>query len=363
MRSITYLLLAGALACLAAGERFATGGQSAVSTRGNTEAGYYFWSSNETGEWAPEYEWFDPSYATGWRGDDVCWPFVVPFDIRLCGVDYPVGTTLYIGSNGVVGFSAEGLTDPLNQYIPNSLLPNALIAPLWDNLDGGEDGMIYLDLEDNAPERKLYITFSPWYYHSSYIDPIEFQLVIYESGLEGVNNTLEFRYKDVEGDSWRDYGASATVGLENAWGTAAALFSLNRPALENLFAIRFVDQCYVDDQLGEFHLLLPEDSADVSPAVIVHFMWEPSRYDGHGQRLYALYLADDPQFENPRVLFTADNELGVVFDAKDAGRHWWKVLAYETDLGFTRWSEEVFTFDLAPSAVVEKSWGAIKAEF
>jgi len=364
MRFTLCLLLVVALAGGVSGAPFLSVGTPGVPPRGGADAGYYFWDSLESGDWAPEYEWFEPSGAQGWSGDDAVWSAVTPFDIRFCGELYPAGSTLYVGSNGAVGFSDSGLEGPINQRIPDPTLPNCLIAPLWDNLHGSTDGEIYLDLDGTAPERRWYVTYSPWYFDSTWLDPIEFQVVFYETDAVFVNDTLEFRYRDLDGDSWRDHGASATVGLEDGSGLEAARYSFDQPVIPDGFAVRFVDQNYVDDQLGAFSLLTPVDESDVIPDVTVHFTWEASEYGGHGQLLYALYLARDPDFGEVMVFDTgADAGMDHVFGTDETGPYWWKVMARETDIGLTRWSEEVYTLDVSASEIVESSWGTIKTEF
>ncbi|HUT97484.1 MAG TPA: hypothetical protein VM054_00235 [bacterium] len=364
MRFTQSLLLIVALVGVASGAPFLSAGISVVPPRGGADAGYYFWDSMESGEWAPEYEWFKPFVSQGWCGDDVCWSALTPFDVRYCGVLHTAGSTLYVGSNGVLGFSDNGLAGPINQRIPDPAQPNGVIAPLWDNLHGSTDGRIYLDLDGTAPDRQWYVTYSPWYFNGTLVDPIEFQVVFFETDTTGVNNTLEFRYRDLDGDSWRDHGASATVGLEGASGLEAARYSFDQPAIPDEFAVRFVDQYYVDDQLGVFSLLTPEDSSVVGPGETVHFTWEDPEYGGHGQLLYALYLARDPDFGEVVVFdIGADEGMDHVFDTDEAGPYWWKVLARETDLGLTRWSEEVYALDVSASEIVESSWGTIKTEF
>jgi hypothetical protein len=363
MRFTPYLFLIALLAGVASGAPFLSATTSGVPPRGGADAGYYFWDSMESGEWAPEYEWYKPTVAQGWCGDDLCWPVIIPFDICYCGELHTADALIYVGSNGLLGFSESGLAWPINQRVPDPATPNGVIAPLWDNLGGSTDGRIYLDLEGTAPDRRWYVTWSPWYFDRG-VDPIEFQVVFCEMDAPGVNNTLEFRYRDLEGDSWRDHGASATVGLEGPSGFEAARYSFNQPVLPDEFAVRFVDQGYVDDHLGAFSLVTPKDGSIVSPGETVRFTWGEPAYGGHGQLLYTLYLARDPDFGEVMGFDTGpEAEMEYLFGTDETGSYWWKVIARETDLGLTRESEGVFSLEVSASAVVESSWGSIKAEF
>jgi hypothetical protein len=326
-------------------------------------AGYYFWDSNETGEWAPAYNWRTPRNPQGWRGDDTYWTVNIPFAIKFCGSDHAAGSNLYVGSNGIMGFSNNGMDDPINQNLPSTSPPNNIMALFWDNLAGYTDGEIWVEVAGSAPTRKLCISYSPWYFYEASADPIEIQVLIYEAPLSTVNNTVEFRYKDVIGDSWRDNGFSATVGLENSGGTDAVQYSYNQEIIPNQFAIRFVDQNWVDDQLGAFDLLTPEDGSEYEPGDTIHFTWEEPDYDGHGVVEYTFYMADNDGFDDPLVFDRGTNTwFDYVFGDDDTGQYWWKVYAEETDIGNSVWCNEVFDFTIT-GAVQSASWGQIKAEF
>jgi len=327
-------------------------------------AGYYCWDSNETNPWAPDYSWRYPVHRMGWRGDDTFWTTTLPFKVTFCGVTHQAGENIYVGANGIVGFAAQGMDDPINQNIPNSATPNAVMAVLWDNLHGYAAGDIAVDLAGSAPSRSLFITYSPWYYYGAPADPIEFQLVIRETDVEGINNTIDFRYKDVVGDSWRDYGLSATVGLENAAGSAAAKYSYNQPDIMNRLAIRFVDVVFVDNQVGPFHLIVPEDGYVANVGEWIDFRWQQPEYDGYGEVTYRLYIDKDPNFGNPKIYDTGTSpSFRYVFGYDEAGTYWWKVRAEESVLGLTRWSEETRKLIVSDVAVTPTTWGRIKAEF
>lgn len=327
-----------------------------------TDAGYYWWDSNDGDEWAPDYTWDYPQNAMGWLGDDTYWSTTLPFTIRFCGTLYSSGSPLYVGSNGLIGFAESGMDQDVNQDIPSATSPNSLIAVYWDNLNSYSNGEIYVDSRTN-PDR-LVITYDPWYFYGSAVDALEFQVVIFSQVVGGANNTIELRYKDVYGDSWRDAGLSATVGLENYNGASAAAYSFNQAVLEDDFAIRFADQDYVDGQLGVFHLLAPADGSHVDLGENVILDWEDSTYGGRGSISYRCYLADNPDFTSPVILDPGDvSQDSYIFGSGDEGTWYWKVKVTESILGMTRWSEETWTLDVGEGgAVVPASWGSIKAD-
>jgi len=326
--------------------------------------GYYFWDSSETDPWAPNYAWRPPVNFMGWHDDDTYWTVTLPFTVTLCGNRHNAGTNLYIGSNGIIGFISTKMDEPINQDIPVSASPNAVIAAFWDNLTGYTSGDIAVDVIGTAPNRALFITYSPWYYDLAPADPIEFQVLIRETSLSNINNTIEFRYNDVIGDSWRDNGFSATVGLEDNAGVTAAKYSYNTPVITNRLAVRFVDSDYVDSQLGDFHLIAPEDGYTAMIGDWVDFSWEASEYTGSGTVTYKMYLDDSPNFNDPTIFDTGtDTNYRYVFGSDDTGTYWWKVIVTESVLGLSKWSEETNRLVVSDVGVAESSWGRIKANF
>ncbi len=327
-------------------------------------AGYYFWDSTETDLWAPNYAWRTPSHPQGWQGDDTYWITSLPFAVTFCGIRHTAGSNFYVGSNGILGFAAASMSEPINQNIPVSTAPNAIIAVFWDNLAGYVAGSISLDLVGSEPDRAWFISYSPWFYDLAPSDPIEFQVLIRETDVAGINNTIEFRYKDVVGDSWRDNGFSATVGLENNSGTTAAKYSYNQEVIPNQFAIRFVDKQYVDSQIGRFHLIIPEDGYVGEVGEEIVFRWQEPEYTGEGVVTYELYLADNEGFDDARIFDTGTNPtLSYIFGSDDTGTYWWKVKATESVLGLYEWSEETNRLIISDVAVQDTTWGQIKATF
>ncbi len=327
-------------------------------------AGYDFWDSGESSDWAPTYTWFSPQNGQGWQGNDTSWTTTLPFDVRFCGVDYTAGSSFHVGSNGVLGFAAANMDEPINQSLPNGATPNAIIALLWDDLVGGSASDISLDVNGAAPNRQWIITYSDWYYYGSPTDTLDFQVVILETGVDDVNNTIEFRYRDVVGDSWRDHGASATVGLENSAGTQAAQYSLNQGVIANGLAVRFIDSTFVNSQLGGFDLLTPEDNFHGRVGDNINLSWGASSYSGNGVVVYKVHLADNSQLTNPLILDAGTNtSLIHVFGTGYDDVYYWSVVANETTLGLEKWAGQIRSMIIHPRdwAIAETSWGGIKA--
>jgi hypothetical protein len=312
-------------------------------------AGYYFLDSNEPVDPPFRYWWFRHFGSTSWADNDAYWSTFVHFDVRFCGVDYPSGSTLYVGSNGIIGFIEEGMDDPINQELPDPTPPNAVIAGWWDDLDGTE-GHIWVDRKEKDGVQALAITYQPQYFvDSSPDDPIKFQLQIYEQEYAGTNNRIEFHYFDTVGDSWRDAGASATIGMENADGTEAALYSFEQQILEDLFGIRFIDELVYQSQIGSFDLLAPEDGVELTIGDRVTFRWEMPTYEGDGDLTFIMLFADNPDLTDPVELDVGSNNFKeIVFGTfgLDPGLWYWSVRCEESLLGNTRLADSVWTFTL-----------------
>jgi hypothetical protein len=326
------------------------------------DAGYYWWDSNESSGWAPDADWRNPTNSMPWQGDDDYWTTSIPFDITFCGDFHPAGSDLYVSSNGFVTFRENGADDPINQNIPSPGLPNALVAAFWDNLHAYSDGEISIDTFGTSPEREFVISYSPWYFYDSPYDELEFQIIFYETDVDNINNTVEIQFEDVYGDSWRDAGTSATVGLEADMGSDAAKYTYNQSNLANELAIRYVDTVFVESQLGTFDLLTPADDSTHLIGDNINFTWEQPTYNGSGSVTYKLYIDDSMDFDDPIILACGTTpSKNYIFGTGDNGTYYWKVIATESTLGLKQESDSVFSLHITGVNVVPSSWGVIKA--
>jgi M6 family metalloprotease-like protein len=161
------------------------------------------------------------------------------YDLALpAGFDFqfyktPV-TSVRITTNGYITFGTTA-TNYANISIPNASSPNAIIAPFWDDLDLPPGGDVYWGITGSAPNRRLVIEWRnvpSWYY---WTETYSFEVILYES-----SNKIMFQYLDVDSGTDHDFGASATVGIENFTGTSGVQFSSNTASLSNGKAIMFI---------------------------------------------------------------------------------------------------------------------------
>ncbi len=167
-------------------------------------------------------------------------------DISLTGIDtgiiqdddsaqVPIGFTatfyentyssILVSSNGYMTFGPFGI-EYSNADIPDPFEPNNFVAPFWDDLNPGLGGAIKYQTIGSAPQRIFIVQWDnvPPYGGSS--DDGTFQVKLYEE-----SGDIEFQYADVSFSAPADFGASATVGVENSDGTKGSKFSFNAPVL------------------------------------------------------------------------------------------------------------------------------------
>ena len=134
-------------------------------------------------------------------GDDLSTQVNLPFEFNFYGINY---SSMYICSNGFISFT-DASSAYSNTDIPNSEVPNSLIAALWDDLNpsASGSGKIYY----KKSEGKVIITYNGVYRYGT-TQPQYFQIVLYEDG------TIRINYNQLT----QETTTSATVGVENQTG-------------------------------------------------------------------------------------------------------------------------------------------------
>lgn len=97
----------------------------------------------------PEYSWVDipeedRTYVT-LTDDSFAGPFDLGSAISFYGEAY---SSIYVGSNGMLGFSDVGMNSLGNGALPDGFTPNALLAFFWDDLNPGSGGTVYYGAVD-----------------------------------------------------------------------------------------------------------------------------------------------------------------------------------------------------------------------
>ncbi|GJQ63383.1 MAG: hypothetical protein SCALA702_24360 [Melioribacteraceae bacterium] len=211
------------------GNDIAKKGSSVKGAGGPDMFGYEWIDSDEAG--GPEYIWEDISTTgtavTDWiptgtfneLDEGVAGPFDLGFNFKFYGIEQ---TDVYFGTNGFVTFENITMNTYTNDEIPDSDMPNSIIASVWDDMDGGNGGTVYYQQMGN----KFVIQYDNWgeYFGSG---TFTYQVVLYSSG------KIMLYYKSLTGDL-----NSATVGIENADGSDGLQMVYNSDYLHDELAVK-----------------------------------------------------------------------------------------------------------------------------
>ncbi|MFT5233177.1 MAG: subtilisin family serine protease [Candidatus Krumholzibacteriia bacterium] len=172
----------------------------------------------------PQYEWLDIS-SVGLElttGDDLTLgPFDLGFPMTFYG---DIWQSVYVSTNGFLSFSSTG-SPYVNPILPDSVAPNNIVAPFWDDLNSGAGGGIFY-WADPESDRFVVQFEAVRRYGSSASET--FQVVLKSDG------SLTCHYKDVSETGF------CTVGIENEAGDDGLTVLHNSPGyLRNNFSLRF----------------------------------------------------------------------------------------------------------------------------
>jgi len=168
---------------------------------------------------------------TDLSGDDVSINIPIGFNFPFY---QEIQNNITISSNGFLVFGFEGTT-PENLNIPNISEPNNLIAPFWDDLNLKIGGSIFYELSGISPDRKLIIQWDniPHFLFT----PLgsTFQTKLFENGI------IEFHYFNTNfSNPFFDFGASATIGVENIDGSEGTQYSHNEAIIFEGLGLSFI---------------------------------------------------------------------------------------------------------------------------
>lgn len=140
-------------------------------------------------------------------GDDSQQSRELPFPFQYLGTTY---TGVAICANGFLQFGALTNCSFDNVAIPSRSTPNAILAPLWDDLDLTGAGAVYF-LDDSANDRVIFSWQNCPQWGGS--DANNFQIILYRAG------GVEFRYGVVSAIlAPSPLGDTVTVGYEDQSG-------------------------------------------------------------------------------------------------------------------------------------------------
>ncbi len=238
-------------------------GAAHALTGGPDGFGYTFVDSDEAD--GPSYAWTDISSTGTGTGisDDGEEVIAVPFEFWFYGRGY---TEVTVGDGALVFGTNDGISNR-NQCLPgnNRDGDDALILPLWDDLDNEEaktGGDVYWEVLGHSPDQQLVIQYQdvPHYDSGTYFT---FQVV-----LEETTNAILFQYASVEGpDEEYTQGGSATVGIQKDQSTALEYGCASAELVHDGLAVLFDIDCEGEDADGDGVGWCTGDCDDSNPDV------------------------------------------------------------------------------------------------
>ncbi|GII91897.1 S8 family serine peptidase [Sinosporangium siamense] len=154
-------------------------------------------------------------------------PITLPFPFPLYEKSHTSG---WIHSNGYLSFGPR-LSERSSSGLPSAITPNAAVYAFWEILRVDNEAGIYTATLGTAPNRTFV---AEWRNVSVYGNPTQ---RISFSALLGEDGSIGFRYQGLDNDL--EYGATATVGLENSTGRDAFEFSSHNPGLRGVQSLTF----------------------------------------------------------------------------------------------------------------------------
>ena len=147
-------------------------------------------------------------------------PFDIGFNFTFFGNTY---TQFYVSANGLVMFTAPDDLYNDEVTIPAPGKPNNYIAPFWDNLSIMSKGnVMYKTI--GASNRKCIIQYKNMGFNPVTTPFGTFSVILYET-----TNIIQVQYRLlVDPYSTQPHGESATIGIENADGTAGTLYAYHQ---------------------------------------------------------------------------------------------------------------------------------------
>jgi subtilisin family serine protease len=213
-----------------------------VGTNGRTNSFEQPVQATANYEILPEqYSWIEATGLTplGLADNGVSSPQRLPFSFKYYGQTY---STIYIGANGVLGFSATGLDTTDNVSLPSTTTPNGIICPYWDNLNPAAGGNVYAGFIGDAPLRKYVVS---WVNVPRNSTPVA---ITFQAILEEGSSQMVFQYLDTQPATSRGGGKRATIGVEDPTGAAGTVYLYNgvpvSRVLTNQMALRVKPKSY-----------------------------------------------------------------------------------------------------------------------
>ncbi|HEY0699907.1 MAG TPA: PQQ-dependent sugar dehydrogenase [Micromonospora sp.] len=163
-------------------------------------------------------------------GDEAVSQVSLPFSFPFHGANYG---TAWVSSNGFLSFADPSGAQPINAPVPDAAAPNAAVYPFWDDLVIRDDSTIRTGTLGSGADQRFVVEWRNIGLYGVSSARITVSAVL------SANGEIAFHYLDLASTKPRERGDSATVGVENATGTAAVQHSYNTGVLTDGQAVVF----------------------------------------------------------------------------------------------------------------------------
>ncbi len=200
----------------------------------------YTWYDSDDGA---VYDYDTAATALGLGGDGYS-SISIGFDFEYYGTTY---SSVTVSADGGMHFGTGALP---NDNQPLQYSSYQMILPLWDALapDGGGD--VYYETTGTSPNRVLVVEWRDIPHYAAVYPYYSAGDSSFEVKLFEVDDSIEFHYQDTNfGDAAYNYGASATVGIQEGVLGYYLEYSYNTASLTDGWAIHF-EPCLDDDGDG-----------------------------------------------------------------------------------------------------------------
>ena len=185
------------------------------------------------------FRWAKALGQTALFGDEFVGRLTMPFSFPFYGAEY---SQFFISDNGYINFLAPDQFNPFPVAIPTPEPPNAAVYPMWQGLFLDEESSISYGATGNSPQRQFVLEykqvrvgFSAFSCETACTEltlpRLDFQVKLWEDG------KIDMLYRGVPANPGD--GRNAVIGIENADGTDAFLFSAFEPVITPNSAFRY----------------------------------------------------------------------------------------------------------------------------
>jgi hypothetical protein len=162
-------------------------------------------------------------------GDNAVTSVTLPFAFPFYGNNR---TSAWVDTNGILTFDDPQGSKPVTDNIPAPALPNAMVAPFWDDLVVDASASVRTATVGSTPTRQFIVEWRNVYRAAAPTQRVTFEAVLDEQGL------IFFQYASL--DNANEQGDQATVGIESPGGEIGVEYAYQLPVLANGRAVAFV---------------------------------------------------------------------------------------------------------------------------